>query len=126
MHVSKYIVLGCFLLSFGTWAQEDAERAAITEYQPNLQRGAELVNNQCSGCHGDNVVPYVKIYPNLKGQKYTYLVKQLTAFKHNTRQDLFMQAQVKHLSKKDIYDVAYYYSQLQPLDLKKTVEAYLN
>jgi cytochrome c553 len=125
MHCSKYAVFGWALLSFGALAQVDAEKQISTQYQPNLKRGAELVSNQCSGCHGDNVIPYVQIYPNLKGQKYTYLVKQLIAFKQNTRQDLFMQAQVKHLSEKDIYDVAYYYSQLQPLDLKKTAKAYL-
>lgn len=52
------------------------------------------------------------MYPNLKGQKEAYIVKQLKAFKDGTRKDPTMNAMAKPLSDADMANVAAYFSSL--------------
>lgn len=56
-------------------------------YIPSLMVGEKLVNNLCSQCHGDKIIPFVQSYPNIKGQKSSYILKQLRDFKSDSRQD---------------------------------------
>lgn len=93
-------------------------------YIPSLMAGEKLVNNLCSQCHGDKVIPFVQSYPNIKGQKSSYILKQLRDFKSDARQDLYMQSVVKSLSDKDLQDVAAFYSTLKPLDLYERSQEY--
>ncbi|MCG9694848.1 c-type cytochrome [Vibrio sp. Isolate22] len=93
-------------------------------YIPNLMAGEKLVNNLCSQCHGDKIIPFVQTYPNIKGQKSSYILKQLRDFKSDARQDLYMQSVVKSLSDKDLQDVAAFYSTLKPLDLYERSQEY--
>lgn len=66
----------------------------------------------CAACHGMDGVSKVPTYPNLKGQKEAYLVKQLKAFKDGTRKDPTMNAMAKPLSDADMANLAAYYSSL--------------
>ncbi|CAH6783538.1 Cytochrome c, class I [Vibrio chagasii] len=93
-------------------------------YIPSLMVGEKLVNNLCSQCHGDKIIPFVQSYPNIKGQKSSYILKQLRDFKSDSRQDLYMQSVVKSLSDKDFQDVAAFYSTLKPLDLYERSQEY--
>lgn len=93
-------------------------------YIPSLMAGEKLVNNLCSQCHGDKIIPFVQTYPNIKGQKSSYILKQLRDFKSDARQDLYMQSVVKSLSDKDLQDVAAFYSTLMPLDLYERSQEY--
>lgn len=93
-------------------------------YIPSLMAGEKLVNNLCSQCHGDKIIPFVQSYPNIKGQKSSYILKQLRDFKSDVRQDLYMQSVVKSLSDKDLQDVAAFYSTLKPLDLYERSQEY--
>ncbi len=93
-------------------------------YIPSLMAGEKLVNNLCSQCHGDKIIPFVQSYPNIKGQKSSYILKQLRDFKSDARQDLYMQSVVKSLSDKDLQDVAAFYSTLKPLDLYERSQEY--
>lgn len=93
-------------------------------YIPSLMAGEKLVNNLCSQCHGDKIIPFVQTYPNIKGQKSSYILKQLRDFKSDARQDLYMQSVVKSLSDKDLQDVAAFYSTLKPLDLYERSQEY--
>lgn len=93
-------------------------------YIPSLMAGEKLVNNLCSQCHGDKIIPFVRTYPNIKGQKSSYILKQLRDFKSDARQDLYMQSVVKSLSDKDLQDVAAFYSTLKPLDLYERSQEY--
>ena len=52
----------------------------------------------CAGCHGPDGISFVPMYPNLKGQKAAYIVKQLKAFKEGTRKDPVMAGMVAALS----------------------------
>ncbi|MGY3689853.1 c-type cytochrome [Vibrio coralliilyticus] len=83
----------------------------------DIAAGEKLVTNLCSQCHGDKIIPFVQSYPNIKGQKANYILKQLRDFKTDKRQDLYMQAVVKSLSDEDMQNVAAFYSTLKPLDL---------
>ncbi|CAH7001482.1 Cytochrome c [Vibrio chagasii] len=99
-------------------------KATAKDYIPSLMVGEKLVNNLCSQCHGDKIIPFVQSYPNIKGQKSSYILKQLRDFKSDSRQDLYMQSVVKSLSDKDLQDVAAFYSTLKPLDLYERSQEY--
>jgi cytochrome c553 len=66
----------------------------------------------CAGCHGANGISANNLWPNLKGQKADYLVKQLKAFRDGQRQDPMMGGMAKSLSDADIANVAAYFSSL--------------
>ncbi len=66
----------------------------------------------CATCHGVDGIGLSQEYPNLAGQKNTYLIKQLKAFKLGHRQEATMQAMTAGLSDEDIINLASFYSQL--------------
>lgn len=95
-----------------------AVATAATEPPPETPRGdpeagraAALV---CSACHGSDGRGIGPEYPNLGGQHYNYLLKQLQAFKSGERQALLMTGQVEHLSEQQLKDISAFYAD-QPL-----------
>jgi len=66
----------------------------------------------CSGCHGSNGIAIAPNFPNLAGQKFTYLVNAITAYQTGKRSDPTMMAMVAALSPTDIYDLAAHFSSL--------------
>jgi cytochrome c553 len=66
----------------------------------------------CAGCHGATGISIAPIYPNLKGQKEAYLIKQLKAFRDGTRTDPMMSPMAKPLTDADIDNVSAYFSSL--------------
>ena len=66
----------------------------------------------CTACHGANGISNNPLWPNLKGQKQQYLVKQLKAFRSGQRNDPVMSPMARPLSDADIENLAAYYSQL--------------
>lgn len=66
----------------------------------------------CVACHGANGISAIPMYPNLKGQKAQYIVKQLTAFKNGTRQDPIMAPMAAPLTDADMANLAAYYESL--------------
>lgn len=66
----------------------------------------------CAACHGPEGISFIPQYPNLKGQKAAYTLKQLKAFKNKTRRDPVMAAQAASLSDKDMENIAAYYESL--------------
>lgn len=69
----------------------------------------------CSACHGASGVSSIDMYPNLAGQKKTYLVNALKAYKSKARNGgmaMIMQGQTTNLSEQDIDNLATYYSSL--------------
>lgn len=67
----------------------------------------------CAGCHGANGMSMAPIYPNLKGQKEAYLVKQLKNFKSGVRKDPTMNAMAKPLSDADMANIAAHFAGLK-------------
>lgn len=64
----------------------------------------------CAGCHGGTGMSVGDMFPNLAGQRYGYLVKQLKAFRGGTRQDPLMNPIAGPLSDQDIENLAAYFS----------------
>ena len=64
----------------------------------------------CAACHGMDGISKMPTYPNLKGQKAAYTVKQLKAFKAGTRKDATMNAMTKPLSDSDIENLAAHFA----------------
>ena len=64
----------------------------------------------CAACHGATGTSMVPTYPNLKGQKAAYVVKQLKAFKSGARKDPTMNAMSKPLSDDDMANLAAHYA----------------
>lgn len=64
----------------------------------------------CAACHGATGTSPNELWPNIAGQGYAYLVKQLKAFRDGTRKDPVMEPMAKPLSDADIENVAAYFS----------------
>jgi cytochrome c553 len=81
-----------------------------------LEAGRKLVQtHHCDSCHVPGLVGQNHI-PRLAGQHYEYLLKQLRAYKAQTRTDLdgSMTMAAQPLSAEDIEILAYYLSHLGP------------
>ena len=66
----------------------------------------------CAACHGAEGISGNDIWPNLAGQKYGYLVKQIKAFRDGDRIDPMMAPMVSGLTDEDIDNLAAYFSGL--------------
>lgn len=66
----------------------------------------------CASCHGADGLSTNDLWPNLKGQKNGYLVKQMKAFRDGQRTDPMMSPMAKGLTDEDIDNLAAYYSGL--------------
>lgn len=73
----------------------------------------EKKSKTCGDCHGKSPE-----FPKLEGQHYDYLVKALNDYKSGARKDPIMGPQAQKLSKRDISDLAAYYSRQRGLQIK--------
>ena len=67
----------------------------------------------CAACHGQKGISSNPLWPNLAGQKKTYLIKQIKAFKSGERKDASMAPMVANLTDEDIKNLAAYFSSLK-------------
>jgi cytochrome c553 len=79
-----------------------------------LDGGRGLAAKHCAVCHQINGVSRSEHYPNLAGQKRSYLVRQLRQFRSGARENALMNAAASGLSNADIHALATYYSTLPP------------
>jgi cytochrome c553 len=82
-----------------------------------LEAGQRLVQvHHCDSCHAPGLVGQQHI-PRLAGQHYEYLLKQLRAYKAQTRTDLdgSMTMAAQPLSAEDIEILAYFISRVEPM-----------
>ena len=75
----------------------------------DIDAGREL-STQCSACHGTYGLSSSEQFPNIAGQKESYLRTQLEKFQSGQRDDLTMQAIVGPLSDQNIQDLAAYFA----------------
>ena len=66
----------------------------------------------CAACHGVTGISSNDMWPNLAGQKETYLVLQLKAFRDGNRKNPMMAPMAAGLSDDDIANLAAYYASL--------------
>ena len=72
----------------------------------------------CAACHGENGISQVPDFPKLAGQHNDYLVRAMNDYKSGARKNALMAPQSANLSKRDIEDLAAYYSRQQALTTK--------
>lgn len=85
--------------------------AGMTYAEGDAAAGKEK-SSLCAACHGAEGVSTNDLWPNLAGQKFGYLVKQLKAFRDGSRTDPMMAPMAANLSDEDINDLAAYFSSL--------------
>ena len=77
----------------------------------NAASGKEKAAQVCAACHGpDGNKPSDPTQPILAGQHYDYLVRALTDYKVGRRNNAIMKGFAAPLSKKDIEDLAAWFS----------------
>lgn len=78
----------------------------------------DTVKNTCSGCHGMHGMSPVPTFPNLAGQSYNYLLKQLEDFRSGARQAAPMSSMIKTVPKakgdSNLENLAAYFSIQHP------------
>ena len=67
---------------------------------------------RCGSCHGALGISHYTYFPNIAGQKKTYLVNQLRAFRDGSRTDPWMSPMANDLSDDEIDALAAFYSEL--------------
>ena len=72
----------------------------------------------CEACHGVGGNSASAEFPRLAGQHYDYLVKALGDYKSGERKNPIMAPQAANLSKRDMQDLAAYYSRQRGLFVK--------
>lgn len=72
----------------------------------------------CAACHGPDGNSVSPEFPKIAGQHYDYLVKILNRYKSGERKDPIMAPMAKNLSRRDIEDLAAFYSQQKGLVTK--------
>ena len=96
MRRSLSLLLLLSILTTSAFAKGDPEAGRVKAYT-------------CTGCHGipgyNNVYPTYKV-PKIAGQKYTYIVSALQAYKAGTRKHSTMNLQAASLTQTDIEDIA--------------------
>ena len=99
-------IAGCVALLSGGFAQA-----------ANPAAGKEK-SKTCAACHGPDGNSAAADFPRLAGQHYDYLVKALSDYKAGERKNAIMAPQAANLSKRDIEDLAAYYSRQAGLTVK--------
>ncbi len=86
----------------------------------NDDAGKKKADQACAACHGpEGNKPITPETPRLGGQQYDYLVQALTDYRKGTRDNAVMSAMAKPLTKKEIGELAGYFSRQQGLTTKR-------
>ncbi|MBJ20130.1 MAG: cytochrome c [bacterium] len=88
--------------------------SAASAGRPDPEAGKEIAKVVCAACHGLDGISLVANYPNLRGQKVKYLIKQLEDFRSGARQSpLLMYPVAQKLSDQDIRDLAAHFANMK-------------
>lgn len=112
---------------FHALAEEPAQPVATAAVLPDESPVGDSVRGKeraqvCASCHGTQGVSLQPNYPNLSGQHRAYLLKQMTEFRGETRNDPIMTPMLKVMSEQDLVDIATFYAE-QPVESAQTVRA---
>lgn len=104
MKSSALLLYAAMLLAHPAWASDTV--------------AGEKKSKPCEACHGPAGNSASPDFPRLAGQNYDYLVKTLNDYKSGARKNPIMAPQAANLSKRDISDLAAYYSSQRGLYVK--------
>ena len=103
--MSARTLLGAALAAVALGAMQEAAARG------NAETGKTKAAQVCAACHGaDGAKPSAPDQPILAGQHYDYLVKALIDYKSGRRNNPIMKGFAANLSKKDIEDLAAWFS----------------
>lgn len=103
MNARNLAVAGLAVLALGAMQEATAKG--------NAESGKTKAAQVCAACHGaDGTKPSAPDQPILAGQYYEYLVKALSDYKSGKRNNAIMKGFAANLSKKDIEDLAAWFS----------------
>lgn len=105
---SAAFLLSGLLLSLAA-ATASANEAAPASAKPDAAKGEAKSNAVCVACHTNDGSRGSPANPILQGQHPDYIVKQLTEFKADKRQNPVMKGFASTLSEQDMKDVAAFY-----------------
>jgi cytochrome c553 len=77
-------------------------------------KGAAIVVERCSGCHGADGNSPAPTFPNLAGQHAEYLISELKAYQAGQRESELMQPLVKDLTEADIKNISVFFAKQKP------------
>lgn len=88
-------------------------------HHAGVAAGKDIFNNgvasaqipACSACHGANG-DGASTFPQIAGQRYQYIIQQLTYFHNGTRSNMLMNSIAKNITKAQMKEVAAYLSSL--------------
>ena len=101
------------------WAGCCAVLFASTAVMASESEAGKEKSKTCAACHGPDGNSQAADFPRLAGQHQDYLVKALNDYKSGARKNAIMAPQAANLSKRDIADLAAYFSHQQGLVLKR-------
>lgn len=105
--MKKYVLMACGVIAFASGGAFAADPVA----------GGEKAK-PCAACHGPHGNSPSPEFPRLAGQHYDYLVKALNDYKSGARKNPIMAPQAANLSRRDVADLAAFYSRQQGLKVK--------
>ena len=99
------VILSTLLLMHGAaWAGDAAE--------------GQKKSKTCAACHGPDGNSTSPEFPRIAGQPSDYIIMSLTRYKSGKRKNPIMAPQAANLSRRDIEDLAAYFSKQQGLYTK--------
>ena len=105
--LASLLLAACACTAF---AEEAKPAAAKVVSAPDLAKGQATSTNVCAACHTNDGSRGSPANPILQGQHPEYLLKQLTEFKADKRQNAVMSGMVAALSEDDMKNVAAFYA----------------
>ena len=72
----------------------------------------------CAACHGPDGNSATADFPRLAGQHYDYLLRAISDYKAGVRKNAIMMPMVEKLTRRDMEDLAAYFSQQKGLVTK--------
>lgn len=121
LQVVLCLLLGARVLASAEVPRADASLIAAASLQGDARQGKSFYAHRCIGCHGAGGYgdPF-KAVPALAGQRYEYLVQQISRFVANDRSStpmLWAFARQPTLEPQASVDIAAYLSNLPPIPI---------
>jgi cytochrome c553 len=101
------------------------ERAALTPSRAVLDKGRDVANAACAGCHGLDGLSTAPGIPHLAGQRMVYLHRVLQAYQARERHNDDMNHAIGFLNEEAILSVAAFYASLTPANAQPREEGWL-
>ncbi|HEU5339496.1 MAG TPA: cytochrome c4, partial [Sulfuricaulis sp.] len=108
--VLSLVLLGCSDKQESTTPPKSEKLAAA-----DLKAGQAFVDQKCKGCHGLDGKSAAPAIPHLAGQRESYLLAAIMAYKEGHRTHAALKDMAEHMTGADARNVAAYYASLSPI-----------